>query len=120
MPFLTQKEFPTYLGQLANSMTGIVGAFDEAEKSAANHITEITGLAAPADAKDAPPWAKQASAWIIGSALIGTITTIRPEQLSWAEKRRADAEVILQEHQTATPTGGVGPQTFPICGVVEW
>lgn len=103
MPFVTRQEATLLaLGdQLADMIFGSGDdVFNALEKSAAQIVTSETGVEAPANAADAPEWAKLPCALIIYS--------IGMERVERKDDQRADSDAlydraigILQKHKVS-------------------
>lgn len=121
MPFLTVAEFKQILGEKlgATMLTGV--DFTLLEASAASNITDITGIAPPADALDATPWQKRACAFMIGDDCIGHVAGISQENLLWFNRQYEKAMAELERRKSVTAPGETPSQVGAIDDLLnEW
>lgn len=121
MPILARDELSSYIDEsVAKLLTKEPKGFERTESAVADLIHRKTGLEIPADANNAPDWAKEAAALLITARRIGSIARPSDSLVSWAKWAHDQALTTLAEHKESTPTDRTGAEYLEIEGVRKW
>lgn len=124
MPFITYEQLESIIGvALAGQLCADPQAFEAAERSAAQIITQRTGIAEPAlgDETTAPAWVQMPAAHIILYKNLGRLGRIDTEFRQWAADLYSASMASLDEHKIQTPSGrATGSHVGSVEGLTKW
>lgn len=121
MPFLTYEKFEEVVGaDRARLLTSTPGSFESARDAADSFITQITGVAVPAEAASSPPWAIEASATIVDCLRVPFMPGVSTDEKKEARERLNLTFDTLKLQKVDAPSGEQGPTTGELEGMATW